>query len=86
MSRARWPNGLGVWCTFVSRVLAWVRVTSGTSLFVIQRQMIRYSQIYSCLLKTRIAVSLQKLISWGTGAPCYPATWKDLLKYVLASH
>ena len=83
VSRARWPNGLGVWCTFVSRVLAGVRVTSGTSLLCqvhLFGKWIRYSQIYFCLLKTRIVVSLQKLTSWGIGTPCYSATRREVLK------
>lgn len=31
--------------------------------------------------QTCTAVSSQKLVSWGTGVPCNPATWRDLLKY-----
>ena len=30
VGNAVWPNGLGVWSIFVSRVLAWVRVTGVT--------------------------------------------------------
>ena len=29
---------------------------------------------------------IAKLSFWGTGVPCHPATWRELLKYALASH